>query len=243
MGSPTLRPRIGLAAYQGQARWGVWDERLVFVPRDYVRAVQSAGGAALVLPPDPHWADDPDAVLDHLDGLILCGGIDIDATAYGAEPHPEADPPDRDRDAFELALARRALERDIPFLGICRGMQLMNVAAGGTLVQHLPEQIGAETHRHTPGSFGDHFVELEPDSLAARAAGESRHLSKSHHHQAVDRLGDGLEITGRSGEDGVPEAIEATGHRFALGVQWHPEVDESSRIIAALVEEAGRVVR
>lgn len=243
MGSPTFRPRIGLAAYQGPVRFGVWNEPAVFVPRDYVRAVQRAGGAALILPPDPEWAVDPDAVLDHLDGLILCGGIDVCAAAYGAEAHPEADPPDVERDEFEIALARRALERDIPFLGVCRGMQLMNVAAGGTLVQHLPEKIGSEAHRHTPGSFGDHFVDLEPDSLAARAAGESRHLSKSHHHQAVDRLGEGFEITGRSPEDGVPEAIEAPGRRFALGVQWHPEVDEGSRIIAALVEEAGRVTR
>jgi putative glutamine amidotransferase len=243
MGSPTFRPRIGLAAYQGRATWGVWDDEIVFVPRDYVRAVQRAGGAAVILPPDPSWADDPDAVLDGLDGLILCGGIDLDATAYGAEPHPAADAPDRDRDAFELALARRAIERDVPFLGICRGMQVMNVAAGGTLIQHLPDATGDELHRHTPGTFGDHDVELDEGSLAARAAGESVHLSKSHHHQAVDALGEGFQVTGRSPQDGIPEAIEAPDRRFALGVQWHPEVDETSRIIAALVEEAGRVPR
>lgn len=209
------------------------------MPRDYVRAVQRAGGAPIVLPPDPEWTADPDLALDGLDGLILCGGLDVGPDAYGDEAHPETDTPDSERDAFEVALARRALERDIPFLGICRGMQLMNVAAGGTLVQHLPEHIGHENHRHTPGTFADHPVRLAGGSLAARAAGELEHASKSHHHQGVDRIGDGFEVSGWS-DDGTPEAIEAPGRRFALGVQWHPEVDEASRVIGALVEEARR---
>lgn len=234
------RPRIGLCAAQGRARWGVWDEHLVFVPHDYVRAVQRARGAPVILPPDPDWTADPDEALDGLDALILCGGIDVGPAAYGEEPHHCADAPDAERDSFEIALARRALERDLPFLGVCRGMQLMNVAAGGTLVQHLPDRVGHERHRERLGVFAEHPVRLDEGSLAALAAGESLHRSQSHHHQAVDRLGDGLHATGWSEDDGVVEAIEAPGHRFALGVQWHPEVDETSRIIAALVDEARR---
>lgn len=243
MGDRTFRPRIGLCACHARARWGLWEDDVVFVPRDYVRAVQRAGGAPVLLPPDPEWTEDPDAALEGLDGLILCGGIDVDPRLYGQEPHAETDPPDAERDVFEIALARRALERDLPFLGICRGMQLMNVAAGGTLVQHLPEHIGHEVHRQTPGTFGDHPVALEEGSLAARAAGETSTGSKSHHHQGIAEVGEGFEVTGRSLDDGIPEAIEAPGKRFALGVQWHPEADETSRIIAALVEEAGRVAR
>jgi putative glutamine amidotransferase len=145
-----------------------------------------------------------------------------------------------ERDTFEIALTRRAFERDLPLLGICRGMQLMNVARGGTLLQHLPESHGHHEHRRNPGSFdgADHDVRLTDGSLAARAAGEVTHGTKSHHHQAVDRLGDGLEVTGWSTLDELPEAIEDPTARFALGVQWHPEVDETSRLIEALVAEA-----
>jgi putative glutamine amidotransferase len=146
--------------------------------------------------------------------------------------------PERDRP--ELALARRAIERDIPFLGICRGMQLMNVALGGTLIQHLPDEFGHEDHRRYPGNFdgADHDVRLAPGSAAARAAGEELHRTKSHHHQGVDRIGDGLEVTGHSTLDDLPEAIEMPNRRFALGVQWHPEADPSSHVIAELVEQA-----
>ena len=242
MSRALVRPRIGLCGLQVRARWGAWEEEAVLVPRDYVRAVQRAGGAPLVLPPDPEWASDPDAVLDALDGLILCGGIDVDASRYGERAHPANDPPDTERDEFEIALARRALERDIPFLGVCRGMQVMNVAGGGTLRQHLPDDLGHEDHRHTVGLWSDHDVELEEGSLAARAAGETRHATKSHHHQAVDRVAEGFVVTGRSAADELPEAIEAPGKRFALGVQWHPEADETSRVIAALVAEAAAVV-
>ena len=238
----TARPRIGLCGCHARARWGVWDDDVVFVPRDYVRAVHRAGGAPVILPPDPEWTADPDAALDGLDGVILCGGLDVAPAAYGAEPHPRTDPPDLERDAFELAMARRALERDIPLLGICRGMQLLNVAAGGSLIQHLPDVLGHEDHRHTPGAFRDHAVRLAEGSLAARAAGENHHMSKSHHHQGVDRVGDGLEVTGWADGDGLVEAIEAPDRRYALGVQWHPEVDTTSRIVASLVEEARRTL-
>jgi putative glutamine amidotransferase len=179
-------------------------------------------------------------VLDLVDGLILAGGADIDPGAYGADRHAETKGTVPERDTFEIALTRRAFERDLPLLGICRGMQLMNVARGGTLLQHLPESHGHHEHRRNPGSFdgADHDVRLQEGSLAARAAGETTHGTKSHHHQGVDDLGEGLEITGWSTMDELPEAIEAPDSRFALGVQWHPEADETSKLIEALVAEA-----
>jgi len=195
---------------------------------------------AVMLPPDPVLEREPDQALDLLDGLILAGGTDIDPATYGAPRHPETGETAPERDAVELALARRAWERDLPVLGICRGMQLINVSRGGTLIQHLPDQVGHGEHRRVPGSFdgSEHGVRLEPGSLAARAAGEELHTTKSHHHQGIARLGRGLRITGRSVLDELPEAIEAPGRRFVLGVQWHPEVDADSRIVASLVDAA-----
>ncbi|HEU4978420.1 MAG TPA: gamma-glutamyl-gamma-aminobutyrate hydrolase family protein [Solirubrobacteraceae bacterium] len=234
------RPVIGICAALEQARWSVWDQLAALTPLGYIAAVQRAGGMALLLPPDEESERHPDEVLDHLDGLILAGGADIDPATYGAEPHAETRNTVPRRDTFEIALARRALERDIPLLGICRGMQLMNVAQGGTLLQHLPEIYGHHEHRRALGTFdgADHDVRLEPGSLAARAAHGQLHATKSHHHQGVDRLGEGLRVTGWSVLDELPEAVEIPDKRFALGVQWHPEADERSQLIAALVEEA-----
>jgi len=216
------RPVIGLCASVERARWSVWDDEAVMLPRSYVYAVQRAGGLALLLPPDE--VEDPSEWLSLLDGLILAGGAD-----YGDVP---------DRDAFEVALGLAALDADLPLLGVCRGMQLMNIARGGTLIEHLPDVLGHEDHRAVPGAFGDHDVRLREGSLAARAAGELVHATKSHHHQGVDRIGDGLEVTGWSVVDDLPEALEDPTRRFALGVQWHPEADPASREIAALVEAA-----
>jgi putative glutamine amidotransferase len=234
------RPVIGICAAQERARWSYWDQQAVLLPRSYVDAVQRAGGLALLIPPDEVLEREPDEVLDVIDGLVLAGGADVDPASYGEEPHPETGGTVPARDASEIALARRALERDVPLLGICRGMQLINVAAGGTLRQHLPEEFGHHEHRRVKGSFdgADHDVRLAAGSLAARAAGEELHGTKSHHHQGVRDVGEGLEVTGWSTIDDLPEAIEAPRHRFALGVQWHPEVDERSRLIAALIEEA-----
>ena len=234
------RPVIGICTAEARARWGVWDMPACLLPRNYVDAIQRAGGLALMLPPDPAATADPDPLLDLLDGLILAGGVDLDPETYGAERHPSTDLPAPERDAFELALAARAMERDLPFLGICRGMQVMNVARGGTLVQDLPSSAGHDDHRRVLGTFDgtDHDVRLEPGSLAARAAGEERHVAKSHHHQGVDRVGEGLTVTGWAEMDDLPEALEDPTRGFALGVQWHPEGDETSRLIAALVGEA-----
>jgi putative glutamine amidotransferase len=193
---------------------------------------------ALLLPVDEALVKSPDEALDLVDALVLTGGADIGPLAYGAEPHPETRPGYRPRDAVEIALARRALERDLPVLGICRGMQVLNVATGGTLAQHVPGQLGHSRHRRTPGTFAEHEVRLAPGSLAAFAASGQRDPVKSHHHQGLGRLGQGVVATGWSTGDGVTEAIELPGHRFALGVLSHPEEDERSALIAALVAHA-----
>jgi putative glutamine amidotransferase len=235
-----VTPVIGLGSALVRARWSVWDAESVLLSRSYVDAVQDAGGLAVLLPPDPRATDDPAAWLDLIDALILAGGADVDPAAYGAAPDPSTEDTVPARDEFELALARGALERDLPLLGICRGMQIMNVARGGTLIQHLPDDVGHEDHRRTPGSFenADHDVRLAAGSLAERVAGERIHATKSHHHQAVDRIGEGFEVTGWATLDDLPETIEDSSRRFALGVQWHPEVDPLSPLIGALVEEA-----
>jgi putative glutamine amidotransferase len=235
------RPVIGICSAVARANWGVWEQRdAVLLATTYIEAIQRAGGLAVMIPPDGEFEQEPDQILDLLDGLILAGGNDIDPSFYDAERHPETGITLPDRDRSELALARRAIERDMPVLGICRGMQLINVAFGGTLIQHLPDELGHEEHRRTPGSFdgSDHDVRLTPGSLAARAAGEELHGTKSHHHQGVGVVGEGLEVTGISLLDELPEALEAPDRRFVLGVQWHPEADERSRIVGALVEHA-----
>jgi putative glutamine amidotransferase len=235
-----MRPVIGLCTALERAQWSVWDSQAFLLNRNYVDAVQHAGGLAIMLPPDPVLVADPDEALDLIDGLILAGGADIDPANYGADPHHETTGTVPERDAFELALVSRAIERDIPFLGICRGMQLLNVARGGTLVQHLPDDLGHGDHRRVLGSFddADHDVRLADGSLAARVAGSPVHATKSHHHQGVDRIGKGLAVTGWATIDELPEALEVEGARFGLGVQWHPEADETSPMVAALVEEA-----
>ena len=232
-----VAPVIGIACAVVHARWGPWQQQAAVVAADYIRQVQHAGGVAVVIPPDP---GDPDGLLDLIDGLMLTGGNDLGCSLSGADPHVEAEETDPERDRFEAALVRRAIERDIPFLGICRGIQVLNVAYGGTLLQHLPESHGSHDHRRTTGTFegNDHLVNLEAGSLAAHAAGETTHRVPSHHHQAVDRVGEGLTVTGRSVGDDVTEALEVLGHRFALGVQWHPEADADSGVIAAFVEAA-----
>jgi len=228
------RPVIGICAALERARWGAWETLVLLSPRNYSLAVQRAGAIALMLSPDDAVTEEPDQLLDMLDGLILAGGSDVDPATYRAERHPETGGTNPERDRFEAALARGALERDMPVLGICRGMEMLNVACGGTLVQHLEN---LDVHRHTLGAFGDHEVVLDADSLAARASGAERVAVKSHHHQGIGELGDGLAISGRS-PDGVVEAIEMPQHRFALGVLWHPEEDQRSRVIAEFVEEA-----
>jgi putative glutamine amidotransferase len=238
------RPRIGICAALERARWTVWDREAFLLSRVYIDALQQAEAIALMVPPDLWVAEHPDDVLDGLDGLLLAGGADIDPATYGAQRHKKTVNTRPDRDRAEVALALRALERDLPVLGICRGMQLLNVALGGTLIQHLPDDLGHTDHRRSVGSFdnADHDVRLAPGSLAARAAGETLHATKSHHHQGVADLGDGVEATGWSVLDDLVEAIEVPSARWALGVQWHPEADPRSRVVSSFVAEAASVV-
>jgi putative glutamine amidotransferase len=238
---PEPRPLIAICGGLTEASWDVWSQEAVLLPLNYLTAIQRAGGLPLMIPPDPELIDDPDQVLARVDALVLAGGVDIDPAIYGAERHPETEQiTPRERDETEIALVRRALELDLPVLGICRGMQVLNVALGGTLLQHVPDLVGHSEHRRTPGTFTDseHEVRLVPGSLVARATGELLHCTKSHHHQAVEQIGEGLEVTGYSTMDDLPEAIEAPDRRFVLGVQWHPEVDPTSLLIPALVDEA-----
>jgi len=229
-----MKPLIGITTYVEPARWGHWELEAALIPHDYVASVEEAGGRALLVPPSD---DTVDETLDALDGIVFTGGADIEPAEYGAEPHPETAGVRHDRDASELELMRAALERDMPVLGICRGIQVLNVVRGGDLHQHLPEVVGHERHKHDPpGVFIDHEVAIEPDTRLASILGDT-HGVKSHHHQGLNRLGEGLVEAARA-DDGTVEAIEDPGRRFALGVLWHPEAGDNKRLFEALVEEA-----
>lgn len=226
------RTVVGICAAVEQARWGAWDYEVNLSQRTYSREVAGAGAQPVLLPPTPEMTAEPGEVLDLVDALILAGGGDIDPDAYGAPRDEHTANTRPERDAFEIALCRAAIERDLPLLGICRGMEIMNVALGGDLIQHVEN---ASTHLHTPGEFTDHDVTLEPGSLAGRAAGAERISVRSHHHQGLGRLGDGLVVSARS-PDGVIEAVELPNRGFALGILWHAEEEKGSRIVSALAQ-------
>ncbi len=242
MTEPSRRPVIGICAVRERARWAFWDQPAHLVADSYVAPVQRAGGAAVLLPVD---ATPPLELLDWIDGLMLIGGADLDPDSYGAERDPATESTYPERDEFELVLLRAAIERALPALCICRGMQVLNVAYGGTLEQHLNEVDGISPHRKVKGTFdgNEHTVTLTGGSLVAGAVGEQVHIARCHHHQAVRELGAGLVVTGRADSDGVIEAIEPADGRWALGVQWHPEADDRSRLFGALVEAARGVER
>jgi putative glutamine amidotransferase len=230
-----MRPLIGITTYAQEASWSYWKQPAALIPLDYVDAVERAGGRPVLIPPSD---DGVEETLDALDAIVFSGGADVDPAAYGAEAHPETDTPQARRDAGELALLTAALERDMPTLAICRGFQLLNVARGGDLVQHLPETLGHENHRETPGTFSEHAVKVREGSKLAGIVGVSPAVT-SHHHQSVGRLGEGLVETAWAG-DGTIEGAEDPTHRFAVGVQWHPEAGEDDALFENLVEEARR---
>jgi gamma-glutamyl-gamma-aminobutyrate hydrolase PuuD len=230
-----MRPLIGITSYEEPVAWGAWNVEAVLVPSAYVRVVERAGGRALVVPPAEVGLEE---TLDALDGLVFSGGGDIDPGAYGADAHDEVRGVNPKRDEAELELLLEALQRDMPVLAVCRGSQVLNVALGGDLVQHLPEVVGHDRHLHTPGEFAAHEVRVGPETLIAGVLGD-RAPVKSHHHQAFGRLGAGLREAAWA-DDGTIEAIEDPSRRFALGVLWHPEEGEDLALFEALVREAGR---
>jgi putative glutamine amidotransferase len=230
-----VRPIVGITSYAENARWSVWEAPAALIPLSYVRAVEAAGGRALLVPPSMEAVEE---TLDVLDALLLSGGADLDPASYGAGAHPETNGVRPDRDRAELALLEGALARDMPVLAVCRGSQVLNVARGGDLVQHLPELVGHEGHKQTPGVFAEHDVEVLPQTKLHDVVGK-RAPVKSHHHQGYGQLGKGLREAARA-DDGTVEAIEDPSRRFALGVLWHPEEGEDAALFEALVEEARR---
>jgi putative glutamine amidotransferase len=229
------RPLIGITTYAQVASWSYWKQPAALIPLDYVDAVERAGGRPMLIPPS---ADGVEETLDALDAIVFSGGADVAPSTYGADPHPETDTPQERRDASEMALLTAALERDMPTLAICRGFQLLNVARGGDLVQHLPETLGHENHRQVAGTFSEHAVEVKEGSRLGSIVGK-RAAVTSHHHQSVGRLGKGL-VEAAWAEDGTIEGAEDPTRRFAVGVQWHPEAGQDDALMASLVDEARR---
>lgn len=226
-------PLIGLSTYlETEARWGVWRMPAALLPAGYHRLVQAAGGMAALLPPDPRPGG-AEAAVARLNGLVIAGGPDVEPSRYGAEPEDRTGPPARERDEWELALIDAALQRGVPLLGVCRGMQLLNVACGGTLVQHL------DGHAGPAGVFGEHRVTPVAGTALARLLPDAVTVP-TYHHQAVRLLGSGLVASAHS-EDGTVEALEMPGAvAWTVGVQWHPEADGTDlRVMRGLVEQAG----
>ena len=228
------RPLIGITTYAPESvSFGVWELPAALIPLSYVQAVEDAGGRPLLVPPQ---SDAVEETLDALDGVLFSGGEDLDPSHYGADAHPETKGVHSARDRAELELLRAALARDMPVLAVCRGSQVLNVALGGDLVQHLPEVVGDEKHKHTPGVFADHDVRVQDGSRLGGVIGE-RAPVKSHHHQGYGRLGEGLRPVAWA-DDGTVEGVEDPLRRFALGVLWHPEEGQDGALFRALVGEA-----
>ncbi len=236
MASSASSPLIGISTYLEQSRFGLWDTPAAVLPRSYLDGVVHAGGTPVLLPPIEGWEP---GHLSNLDGLIIAGGADIDPECYGADRQSVTGPARPDRDSSEWSLINLAFKMGIPLLGVCRGMQMLNVVLGGSLHQHVPDQVGNTDHLPVPGTFGRVPVRVEPDSRLAGIVGERVEVH-CHHHQAVDRLGDDL-VPVAWAADGTVEAVELPGPAFCVGVQWHPEEDGvDRRLFEALVLERMR---
>ncbi|WP_240492155.1 gamma-glutamyl-gamma-aminobutyrate hydrolase family protein [Mycobacterium alsense] len=236
------KPVVGLTAYLERVQAGIWDIAAGYLPADYVEGVVEAGGAAVLLPPQPAGPDTAASLLDGLDALVITGGYDLDPASYGQQPHPATDRPRADRDALEFALLRGALDRGLPVLGICRGAQVLNVALGGTLHQHLPDVLGHGGHRAGNGVFTRLPVRTVAGTRLAALLGESVD-APCYHHQAIDKVGDGLVVSALDA-DGVVEALELPGAAFALAVQWHPEQSlDDLRLFEGVVQAARSYAR
>jgi putative glutamine amidotransferase len=232
-----VTPLIGISSYCEVARWGAWELQATLLPHTYVEAVSGAGGVPVLLPPVPGV----EACVDRLDGLVISGGPDVEPDRYGQQRGPHTKVIRPDRDAAELALFQRAVERGLPVLGVCRGMQLMNVALGGTLIQHLPDVVGHDGHSPLAHGMGEHKVRIGDSGCLAAILGPGNLAVPTHHHQGIDRLADGLIPTAWA-EDGMIEAFELGGgsHPFAVAVQWHPEASTEHGLFRALVQAARR---
>jgi len=226
------KPVIGITTYLTRAAFGVWDLDAALVPAAYVRSIVQAGGVPLLVPPGAAAEE----TLDAVDGLVFSGGSDLDPELYGEIAHAATVGVVRERDDFELELMRAALARDLPLLAICRGSQVLNVALGGGLEQHVPDRLAADTHKETPGVFAEHDVAVLDGTKLASIVGDRGNV-KSHHHQGYGELGTGLREAARA-PDGTVEALEDPGRRFTLGVLWHPEEGEDLALFEALVAEA-----
>ncbi len=228
-----MRPVIGISAYSEQARWGAWDLPATLLPQNYADKVAAAGGAPVLLPPLPGV----EAALASLDGLIISGGPDIEPARYGEQAGPMTTVVRPARDAAEGAMFGAALDRGLPVLGVCRGLQVMNVALGGTLIQHLPDVVGHEGHSPTPGTMGEHKVTIgEGPSTLAGILGTGAIMVPTHHHQGIGTLAQALTATAWA-EDGTIEAVEMDAP-FVLGVQWHPEAGDDLALFDALIDAA-----
>jgi putative glutamine amidotransferase len=214
------KPVIGITTYLEPAKWGAWELPAALIPWNYVNKLQQCGASVVLLPPDPDCHD----AIARIDGLVMVGGADVDPARYGAQPESGTDAPRESRDASELGLYLAALEKGIPVLGICRGLQIMAIAHGGSLHQHLPDVVGNTLHRDAPGTFNCHGATFTPNSLIANLVGATEIKVNSSHHQAVNSPGD-LTVTGLA-SDGTIEVCEVTSAKFVLGVQWHPEFSD-----------------
>ena len=228
------RPIIGITGELEAARWRDWIREAVLSPVSYTRAVERAGGSPVVLPPVP--SSSVASLIARIDGLVIAGGRDVDPALYDERAHEQTDVPDHRRDRFELLMARAAIDADLPFLAIGRGMHIVNVARGGTLIQHLPDRLGSESHKPDPVKLTIHDVQISAASRLGRVLGANAQVPAAH-HQGIDRIGTGL-LTVAWTPDQVVEAIELEGHKFGIGVQWHPEEGDDGRIFEALVAAA-----
>jgi putative glutamine amidotransferase len=233
------KPLIGLTTYRQRAQSGVWDVEAAFLPSEYFECVSRAGGTAVLVPPQPIDSDAAARIVAGLDGLIVCGGRDVDPALYGQEPGAHTDKPDTRRDETERALYQAAIDAGLPFLGICRGQQVLNTLRGGTLIQHLPDVVGSNKYQLGNGVYSTAEINVVAGtSLSSALGGDPKVLGALYHHQAIDKVGHGLSVVARSA-DGIVEAVELDGYPFGLAVQWHPEhTPEDNRLFEALVSAA-----
>jgi putative glutamine amidotransferase len=237
--SGSKRPIVGLTTYRQPAQTGVWNVEAAFLPAEYFDSVNRAGGTAVLLPPQELTAEAARELIAGLDALVVCGGRDVNPALYAHAPGEHTDEPDTMRDAFEMALLSAAIETNLPFLGICRGQQVLNVHQGGTLIQHLPDIVGSNKYQLGKGQFTMAEIEVNAGSVLSQAlGGDAQVVGAVYHHQAIDQVGKDLRVVAKS-QDDIVEAVELSGHGFGLAVQWHPEhTPEDNRIFEALVAAA-----